>query len=190
MSTSLNSLGALSVLSDRNKQRRGAALAALSKLPLDATASDMRAVIHDQYTPLMDEVIVEGVRALISIYHRENARRAQAKVGGGKVVSVQRHGRIVADIKRAAQQTVRTLEVGNKVVELFDSMIVGGKRLGDTTREDLEAEVGRLTRGANAQLATANTLHRVANEMAAGETVRKATAKLAILAILEQAFKR
>lgn len=180
-------LADLREVSSNNASARRACLVALSKLPLPCqgvtSAREMERVIDATYPPLKWEALSRGVAAIVADYHRQSEKPREPDRNAAYRKAAQRRS-----VSHYAREIVTSLEVGSRVVELFDSMSVNGVPLGDCNRAGLYAESLRITGLANRQLTTANLLARIADTLAPDEIVRKAAKRALILDMLKRAF--
>lgn len=91
----------------------------------------------------------------------------------------------VAVILKPVIANQRIADENAKVVELLDSWIVGGVRLGDCTRDKLIAESGQLAHTAATARRHAALYQKLAGMLKPGETVRKSSKRKALLAVLQ-----
>ena len=161
---------------------RAQCLRKLSTLPATATAEDIRRVVAKECPALMDEIVLVGARSLTAKLRRKPAEAVD--------LSALRERRRESDdgVGAAAREIVRRVEVGSAVVELLDSIEVGGKRLGDCTHRDLMAEATTEGRRAAALNANAEWLRRLGAILKPNDTVRTADRE-AVLALLRERFE-
>lgn len=170
----------LSGLSERLRSQRAAALTALSRLPLGAKAEHFRPILGS-VRGLTDEALEAGVKALVADFNRDRNPDIRPRVNRSVIVP-----RVMVN---AARTIVQHASVGAAVVEYFDTMMVGGKRLGDATRADLEVESNKLHSQSKATARQAYLLAHIANELVGNETVRASKKRTVIIEILRQSLR-
>lgn len=92
-----------------------------------------------------------------------------------------------ARVARAAKRIVRQVEAGAAAVELLDSLVISGKRLGDCTQRDLLNEAEADTSRAAALSEHAAWLRRLASILQPNDTVRTAERSLVLSLLREHA---
>lgn len=168
----------LESLSKSNAARRTACIEALHRLPLSMTADDIKAVVEKHFPPLMSEIVLAGARSIIASVRRPKA----------VPVDIGRQRERITRLTEAAREVVKRVEIGGAVVEYFDKMMVGDKRLGDCAKSDLIRAGEHLKHRGNTMIEQASLFAAIAQHLAPNETVRTSGSRSAILGVLRQHY--
>lgn len=168
-----------------NRHRREKCLEELHRLPLTATAADIKDLVQAEFPALMEEIIIAGARTLTASLRRMLAAPlpADREIAKAARRETERH------LNRAVQTIAARVEVGAAVVECFDKMLVDGKRLGDCVKVDLLRERARLLHRGNELLSQSGLLERISACLGPNETVRTADNRMGILDVLRDHFQ-
>lgn len=164
-----------------------AALNAARLWPRTPVSAPEATLIASRYD-LLDELVLLGAGELIRRWRTANpADRAVRQAAA--VAATSRTVDVIAAALKPIIANQRTANENAKVVELLDSWMVGGVRLGDCTKDRLIAEAGKLAHTATTARRHAALYQKLAGLLKAGETVRKSSNRKALLAILRGAVQ-
>ena len=186
----------------------------LHRLDGSAFSATAHMIVSQTYPEAADIFFAEGVRRCLSTWTppeyrvatvREDSlaraaeRREEARERKANREEYARRNRITLDLVpthmlEAALAPIAAAQVKaekyDKVIELFDTWMVGGVKLGDCTRSKLIAESAKHSRHADEATAHANLYQRLAAQMSDGETVRQCGSRSLLLDVLRSVSRR